>query len=143
MRASIQPSPILLLAHHRLPNKRPAQDVLAIPAPQLPPKRMRAGKQYWKYFWPECEGSRAKKYHKNPCDDCSRVDHDGRDNRQPKRPCQNKIDSPDVGGNGKSIRLKSIGHLKAASSTLVVGHKVNRGCPFFIYNECLNLCNEI
>jgi hypothetical protein len=28
-----------------LPNKRPAQDVLAISAPQLPPKRIRAEKQ--------------------------------------------------------------------------------------------------
>jgi len=35
-------------------NKRPAQDVLAILAPQLPTKRIRAEKQCWKCIRPEC-----------------------------------------------------------------------------------------
>ena len=83
-----------------IPNKRPTQDVLVISAPQLPPKGIRAEKQCWKCFRPECEGSRAKRYCKNPCDGCNRVDCDGRDSRTT-RPCQNKIDSPDVGGDGR------------------------------------------
>ena len=45
---SIQPSPILLLAHHTLQFyhliKIPAQDILAISTPQLPPKRTGAEK---------------------------------------------------------------------------------------------------
>jgi hypothetical protein len=56
--------------------KRPAQDVLAISVPQLPPKRMRTEKNAGN---PECEGSRAKRCCKNPCDDCNRVDCDARD----------------------------------------------------------------
>ena len=84
-----------------LSNKRPAQDILEISAPQLPPKRIRAGKQCWKCFRTQCEGRKAKKYCKNSCDDCNRVDCDGRDSRWPRRPCQNKIDSPGVGGDGR------------------------------------------
>ena len=90
------PSQITVL----LPSKRPAQDVLAVSAPQLPPKRIRAEKRCWKCFMLECEGSRAKRYCKNPCDDCNRGDCNGRDSRRPTRPCQNKIDSPDAGGDG-------------------------------------------
>jgi hypothetical protein len=86
------PSQITVL----LTNKRPAQ-FLTISAPKLPPQRIRAEKQCWKCFRLECEGSRAKKYSKNPCYDCNRVDCNGRDSRQPTRPFQNKIDSPDVG----------------------------------------------
>ena len=84
-----------------LPNKRPAQDVLAISAPQLPPKRIRAEKRCWKCFRIECEGSKAKRYCKNPCDDCNRVDCDGRDSRRPTKPCKNKIDGPGAGGDGR------------------------------------------
>jgi hypothetical protein len=91
------PSQITVL----LPNKRPAQDVLAISAPKLPPKRIRAEKQCWKCFRVVCEGSRAKKYCKNPCDDCNRVDCNGRDSRQPMRPSQDKIDCSDVGRDGR------------------------------------------
>jgi hypothetical protein len=89
--------PILLLAHHKLQ----FYYLIKISAPQFPPKRIRAEKQCWKCFRPEYEGSRAKRYCKNPCDDCNRVDGDGRDSKQTTRPCQNKIDSPDVGGDGR------------------------------------------
>ena len=100
---SVQPNIVAGSSHIAvlLPNKRPAQDVLAISAPQLPPKRIRAEKRCWKCFRLECDGSRAKKYCKNPCDNCNRVDCDGRDSRQPTRLYQNKTDSPDVGGDGR------------------------------------------
>ena len=64
-----------------IPNKRPAQDVLAISTPQLPPKRIRTEKRCWKCFKLEREGSRAKRYCQNPCDDCNRIDCNGRDSR--------------------------------------------------------------
>jgi hypothetical protein len=67
------PSQITLSLH----NRRPAQDIIAIAAPQLPPKRIRVEKQCWKCFKPECKSTRAKRYCKNPYDDCNRVDCKG------------------------------------------------------------------
>ena len=41
--------------------------------------------------------------------------------------------------NGKSIRLKSIGHLKAASSTLAVGYKIKARLLFFLMQQTIEL----
>jgi hypothetical protein len=40
---------------------------------------------------------------KNPCDDCNRVDCDGRETR----PCQNKTDSSDIDRNGRKSVVSS------------------------------------
>ena len=54
-------------------NKIHAQDISAVSAPQLPPKRIRAEKQCWKCYRPECDDDKTKRYCKIRCDDCNRV----------------------------------------------------------------------
>jgi len=58
--------------------ERHAQDVLAISAPNY---LQRGSEQKNDAGNPECKSSRAKTYYKKPCDDCNRVDYDGRDGR--------------------------------------------------------------
>jgi len=81
-------------------NKRPAQDVLAISAPQLPPKRIRAENDAGNTLGQNVRavGQRdTAKTHVMTAREWIVMEGIA-DNT---RPCQNKINSPDIAGDGR------------------------------------------